>query len=215
MFSITGLVTTAGCIFLLCHAASISSGKDLAPKSSGTINIRSKMIEANTSGTLTAEEKSILVLILREHIAQTRKIKPDGFEIVKPQTTLKATGNYLQKQFARSGQDVKDLVDHFIKVNKNSARIDLPTSSSYVVDSDGKFQKYLAEKDGWKKLREANPNALGTVEFSRPAIDHKRNLVMIYAGMGGSPRAGIGQVWLYEYRNGVLKKIARAMLWIV
>lgn len=215
MFKITRLVTAAGCIFLLCHAASISSVKDPTPKSSGVINSSNKRVEANTYGTLTAEEKSILVMILREHMETAHKIYPDGFEIVKPQTTLKANGNHLQKEFAHSERAVNDLVDGLIKVNKNAARIDLPTNSSYVVDSDGKFQKYLAENDGWKKLHEANPNAQGTVEFSRPAIDHKQNLVMIYVGRAGGPRAGIGHVWLYEYKNGMLKRLARSMVWVV
>lgn len=213
MLSMQRMYLAAVCITLLC--SSLARAKDAPPTSSETIGTRAKTIRTATTETLTAEENSIILLILQEQANRARGGKPKGFEIVKPHTTLTFTGSYIQKEFARSGQNVKGLVDELIKKNKTPATIDLPTSSSYLLDRDGKFHDYLAQTDGWKKLRKTNPNALGMIEFSKPAIDRKKNLVMIYVGMYGGPKSGIGQVLLYKYKNGTLKQISRALLWIV
>ena len=168
------------------------------------------------------EENAVLRLVLEGGF------EDGGYTVVDPQTSL---GNYnfsdteqiarakqsIRREIAIAEHDVSALVDQLFQKNAKATTLTLPSApgNGYLIDKDGQFQKYFLEGGGgWEAWYKDHPKAHGMTTVSRPAIDEVNDLVLVYTGVQLDWEVGSGWIILYEYKEGKLKELKRAMLWI-
>jgi hypothetical protein len=175
-----------------------------------------------TNDAMTDKEGTILALALQ------RSYQDGGFAVVSPDTDVSELGGGNStkvdhcKQFVLKGlqtndPDVVSLVDKFFERNKNTIRLSIKSSpkDGYIIDRDGKFQKYFEKGGGgWDKWRAENPNAHGNVRVSMPVYDEKIGFVLIYIGQVVDALMGSGRVILFKQENGKLKYVKAVEIWI-
>jgi hypothetical protein len=168
------------------------------------------------------QDNAILAQVLQ------RKYEDGGFTVVAPMTTISTlareepedmakTKKYVKDKLRVEGYDIGPLLDKLIEKNRKPVRLSLKSSPErgYLVDYDGKFQKYF-EKDGggWEKWYRENPMAHGLTRVSLPVHDEQAGIVLVYMGTQSHWLAGAGYLVAYEYGDGKLKELGRVMLWI-
>lgn len=170
----------------------------------------------------TDQENTILALVLKRPYAD------GGYTVVCPEARLfhmdvddseqvKQSKKYIREHLQTNGVDVARLVDRLFERNKQPVRLSIKSSpeDGYIVDYDGKYQKYF-EKDGgaWERWYKKNPNAHGSTTVSLPVYDEKSGLVLVYKGTQMHWLAGAGWIILYKYEKGELKELKKVMMWI-
>ena len=114
------------------------------------------------------------------------------------------------------------LVDQLFERNKMSGTKKAPqlslassATNGYVVDYDSKYGKYFRNDGGsWARFYGENPKARGIVTISLPAYDDKTGLALVYRGTHEHGLRGWGEVILYKYEKGKLRKLNSTTLWI-
>lgn len=171
--------------------------------------------------TMTDQEGVILALALQ------RSYQDGGFAVVSPITDVSELGDgnstkldhckkFVLKELQATDVDVLALVETFFEHNKKAVHLSLNSSpqDGYIIDRDGKFDKYF-KKDGggWEKRRAENPKAHGNIRVSVPVHDKKSGYGLLYLGEQVVPLMGMGQIILFKLEKGELKLINRVMLW--
>lgn len=167
----------------------------------------------------TDQEMAILGLVLKTHYVD------GGYTVVSPEADLDVrahaevdkTKKRIIESLEKAGFEVATLVEKLFERNKNRIRLSLKSSpqSGYVVDYDGKYEKYFRpDGGGWEKFYKENPVARGRTKVSLPVHDEKAGVVLVYKGTQTHGRAGSGSVILYKYEQGGLKELAKVMIWI-
>jgi hypothetical protein len=165
------------------------------------------------------QENAVLAQVLQlQH-------KDGGFTVVNPVTAFgrrtssaASIKNTVENGLRIEGYDIDPLLDKLIEKNKGRTRLSLKSSpeNGYIVDYDGKFEKYFEENGGgWKKLYKENPAARGLTRISLPAYDEQAGIVLVYIGRQSARLAGAGYIVAYRYEDGKLKELGRVMLWII
>ncbi len=168
------------------------------------------------------EENAVLHLVLE------RDFEDGGYTVVDPKTRLSnydfsATNEIakakqgIRRETAIAEHDVSALVDQLFQKNAKATTLSLPSvpGNGYLIDKDGQFQKYFREDGGgWEKWYKDHPQAHGMTTVSRPAIDEVNGLVLVYTGVQLDWDVGSGWIILYQYKEGKLKQLKKAMLWI-
>ena len=154
----------------------------------------------------------------------------EDYVVVHPKAELDSVGaarlNILRTHWAvavRPGTNmvIGSLVDQLFERNKGSGtrqavRLTLGSSltNGYVVDHEGKYGNYFRNDGGsWPRLYEENPKVRGMVTVSLPAYDEKTGLVVLYKGTHEHGLQGRGEVILYRYESGKLRKLKSITLW--
>ena len=175
----------------------------------------------------TDEENAVLSLVLQW------KFEDGGYTVVDPKTRLRnydlsdtneiaQAKQYIRTNIAIAEHDVSALVDQLFQKNAKAATLTLPSApgNGYLIDKDGHFQEYFQKKyflkdgGGWGRWYKDNPKAHGLTKVSRPVIDEANGLVLVYRGTQVHLLVGSGWIILYEYKDGKLKELKRAMLWV-
>jgi hypothetical protein len=154
-----------------------------------------------------------------------------GFVVVRPTAELDGVNvgeaQYIKDSLSRGADPstkalVAVLVDQLFERNKMSGtkkatQLSLASSATngYVVDYDGKYGNYFRNDGGsWPRFYEENPKARGIVTVSLPAYDEKTGLAVVYKGTHVHGLQGRGELILYKYEQGKLKKLNSTTLWI-
>ena len=66
---------------------------------------------------------------------------------------------------------------------------------------------------GWRELYRESPKVHGLATVSRPAIDRKNGLVLLYMDTSTDYLAANGWVILFEYKGGALKVLKKILVW--
>lgn len=169
----------------------------------------------------TAERNEVLRLVLQT------EYQDGGFTVVDPMTSLGLGSEDAESwasNLARNQSDpeldkavIESLLNKLIELNKKPQRLTIDSSPSdgYLIDYDGKFDKYFEDGGGgWDQWYKENPKAHGSTQVSLPACDQDSGLAVVYKGTQSHWLAGAGYLILYRYESGKLNELNRLMLWI-
>jgi hypothetical protein len=172
---------------------------------------------AVAGGAISEEDKKILSLVLKEPLV-------DGeYTVVARETGLgfsseKKFLKYVEGQLKTNRVYKAGMLDELINHNKSKVTLTIPSSEKdgYVIDTEGKYENYFSsdKSGGWKKWYEDHPKARGMTTVSLPMYDKKRGLVLVYKGWQAHYLEGDGEVILYKYNKGELKKIGEVNVWV-
>jgi hypothetical protein len=167
------------------------------------------------------EDNKILVLVLKQ--ANSGK----GYTVVSSETTLphadatdpdevSQSKKYIREHLKADRVHVSKLVDQLFERNRTPVRLSIKSSRSdgYVIDYEGKFDRYFTKAGGWDQLRKENPSARGMTRVSLPAYDASSGFLLIYTGTQYDWLMGSGWIVLYKYDKGKLQALKKVMLWV-
>lgn len=148
-----------------------------------------------------------------------------GYNIVVPKTVVaplwgsdsQSTDARKQRIIAglsKKGIVANSLVERLYQRNTTAVLLVLKPApdQGYIVD-DGSYEAYFAPNGGgWRKWREAHPQAQGLIRFSRPVYDERSGLFLIYVE-NSSPTGGAGRVELLKDDRGTITSEGVVELW--
>ena len=173
-------------------------------------------------------DNTVLTQVLRAQTQVRQLLDPGSFTVVAPDTAPSlglghGLGNYedvtgasLQHEFDMV-HDILALHGTLIKRNAKPIRLSLESSpdDGYLIDYDGKFEKYFEEDGGgWKRWHKENPKAHSWTRVSLPVYRQNAGLVLIYIGGSSDGFGGSGGLFLYTYEDGRLEHKAYLNLWV-
>ncbi|MCE5231649.1 hypothetical protein LLG95_18885 [bacterium] len=179
---------------------------------------------AACSSKLTPAENTVLSLVL-----QSQADKDGRYTVVHPETEIFGLANPadskeveqvkkgVMKEMAIQQYDIGPMLDRLFKINRKPSALSLQSEpeKGYVIDYDEHYRSYFKKgAGGWDKFYKENPKAHGMTGVSRPVIDDKNGLVLVYRGTQSHWLAGAGFIILYEFKDGKLKELKKTMLWI-
>jgi len=201
----------------------------------GTTPIPTEMMEEKLFEKLTATEEvinsveypdtvegEILYKFLSRQDGYYCTVSPGtSLGVEKPEDTQDRIG-----RFATLGYNISGLYDQLLEINRNPTLLPIKSSfnEGFFIDYDYLFEQFTAQigpdlftpgEDKWKVERIISPHYSGSITISLPVYDPATGYVLLYSGYTGGGLYGSGGLYLMEYKDGNLTKLAYIETYVI